>query len=208
MTATIGCIPHRLFDGAWTNEKRDALRDAFWRGSKTSCPERGARSRLRTDRAARHRRRARRTEGDLDGGEIAPDQMFGWRGFADIPAAARRSRGLYLGGRRRLRARSAPAPPASPPRARSWPIGAGVVSMSGARRDAIVIGGGIGGLVAATYLAKAGPQRPAAGSGRGARRPLPRGDIARRRSRISGRCICSTRSIRASYPNSGSCGAA
>jgi phytoene dehydrogenase-like protein len=38
------------------------------------------------------------SEGDLDGGEIAPDQMFALRGFEDHPGGRTPVAGLYLGG--------------------------------------------------------------------------------------------------------------
>jgi phytoene dehydrogenase-like protein len=100
MTATIGCIPHRLFDGAWTNEKRDALRRRILAGIEEVLPGTAARvlaAELILPPDIEDALGA--TAGDLDGGEIAPDQMSGWRGFAGCPGGRTPIAGLYLGGR-------------------------------------------------------------------------------------------------------------
>jgi phytoene dehydrogenase-like protein len=99
MTATIGCIPHHLFDEAWTNEKRGVLRERILDAIEDVLP--GTRARILgadlilppdiEDALGA-------TEGDLDGGEIAPDQMFAHRGFANCPGGRTPMRGLYLGG--------------------------------------------------------------------------------------------------------------
>jgi len=93
VTATIGCIPHHLFDGAWTNEKRNLLRDKVLKRiggevlASTLIVPPDIEEALGT------------TEGDLNGGEIAPDQMFALRGFGDWPGGRTPIEGLYLGGR-------------------------------------------------------------------------------------------------------------
>jgi phytoene dehydrogenase-like protein len=100
MTATIGCIPHRLFDGAWTNEKRDVLRRRILSGIEDVLPGTAARvlaSELILPPDIEDALGA--TAGDLDGGEIAPDQMSGWRGFAGCSGGRTPIAGLYLGGR-------------------------------------------------------------------------------------------------------------
>jgi phytoene dehydrogenase-like protein len=99
LTATLGCIPHHLFDGAWTNEKRVALREQTVARVETAFPGLSktilrAELILPTD----IEQQLGITEGDLDGGEIAPDQMFGQRGFTDRPGGRTPVRGLYLGG--------------------------------------------------------------------------------------------------------------
>ncbi|MEI9930954.1 MAG: NAD(P)/FAD-dependent oxidoreductase [Rhizomicrobium sp.] len=99
LTATIGCIPHRRFDGAWTNEKRVALREQTVRQIDTVLPGvsksiLGSALILPPD----IEQQLGITEGDLDGGEIAPDQMFAERGFAEHPGGRTPIRGLYLGG--------------------------------------------------------------------------------------------------------------
>lgn len=99
LTATLGCIPHHLFDGAWTNEKRLALREQTMARIETAFPGLsktilGAELILPSD----IEQQLGVTEGDLDGGEIAPDQMFDRRGFTDQPGGRTPIRGLYLGG--------------------------------------------------------------------------------------------------------------
>ena len=99
MTATIGCIPHHLFDGAWTNEKRSLLRERVLDAIEDVMP--GTKGRILAadlilppdieDALGV-------TEGDLDGGEIAPDQMFAHRGFANCKGGRTPIGGLYLGG--------------------------------------------------------------------------------------------------------------
>jgi phytoene dehydrogenase-like protein len=99
LTATLGCIPRHLFDGAWTNEKRIALRDSTLARIETVLPGVSAcvvGSELIVPSDVEDQLGA--TEGDLDGGEIAPDQMFGFRGFAEHPGSRTPIGGLYLGG--------------------------------------------------------------------------------------------------------------
>lgn len=93
VTATIGCIPHHLFDGPWTNEKRSALRDKVLAriGGKVLASELLVPPDIEEALGI--------SEGDLDGGEIAPDQMFALRGFAQYPGGRTPVEGLYLGGR-------------------------------------------------------------------------------------------------------------
>jgi phytoene dehydrogenase-like protein len=106
LTATLGAVPYQLFDGAWTNEKRVALRERALAQIEAELPGLSARllaaevivpPDIEEDLGV--------TEGDLDGGEIAPDQMFEQRGFAQCDAGRTPLGGLYLGGR------SAPAGP-------------------------------------------------------------------------------------------------
>jgi phytoene dehydrogenase-like protein len=100
MTATADCIPYKLFDGAWTNEKRGALRKRILAAIEEVLPGIAARV-LGTDLIVPPdiEDALGVTAGDLDGGEIAPDQMFEWRGFAGCPGGRTPVRGLYLGGR-------------------------------------------------------------------------------------------------------------
>ncbi|MBV9062256.1 MAG: NAD(P)/FAD-dependent oxidoreductase [Alphaproteobacteria bacterium] len=99
MTVTLGCIPHRRLDGPWSFEKRDQLRawalsrlEVAFPGITTSVLgwEVIAPPDIEEQLAA--------TDGDLDGGEMAPDQMFGSRpGLA--PFSPRTFlRGLYIAG--------------------------------------------------------------------------------------------------------------
>lgn len=106
MTATIGCVPHRPFDGPWTHDKRMALRRRALAAIESVLPGTAARllgAELILPEDIESALGV--TGGDLDGGEIAPDQMFAWRGFSDRPGGRTPIRGLYLGGR------SAPAGP-------------------------------------------------------------------------------------------------
>ena len=157
VTATLGAIPFRLFDGAWTFEKRELLRrratdalDLVWPGASASVVacEVVAPPDIEDALGA--------TDGDLHGGEIAGDQMLGCVDMARAHAAAhagRRalSRGLASDGRRvrDLRRRRGRRPCASR-RSRA------TVAQMSAPYDAVVIGAGVNGLAAASYLAMAG----------------------------------------------------
>jgi phytoene dehydrogenase-like protein len=100
LTATLGCVPRRLFDGAWSNEKRSGLRDQALAQIETVLPEIRAHVLAATLLVPSDIEEALGvTEGDLDGGEIAPDQMFAQRGFAGWPGGRTPIAGLYLGGR-------------------------------------------------------------------------------------------------------------
>ena len=106
LTATLGAVPYQLFDGAWTNEKRTALRERALAQIEAVLPGLSARvlaAELIVPPDIEETLGA--TQGDLDGGEVAPDQMFAQRGFAQCDAGRTPIRGLYLGGR------SAPAGP-------------------------------------------------------------------------------------------------
>jgi phytoene dehydrogenase-like protein len=98
MTATLGFIPHHLFDGAWTHEKRTALEERARKDIEALLP--GLKILATTLIVPPDIEEALGvTEGDLDGGEIAPDQMFALRGFEDHPGGRTPIAGLYLGGR-------------------------------------------------------------------------------------------------------------
>jgi phytoene dehydrogenase-like protein len=99
MTATLGCIPHHLFDGAWTHEKRQALRERTLAQIEALLPGTAAHV-LASDLIVPPdiEEALGVSEGDLDGGEIAPDQMFALRGFEDHPGGRTPIAGLYLGG--------------------------------------------------------------------------------------------------------------
>jgi phytoene dehydrogenase-like protein len=106
LTATLGAIPYQLFDGAWTNEKRVALRARILAQIDAMLPGLSARviaAELIVPPDIEEVLGI--SQGDLDGGEIAPDQMFAHRGFAQCEAGRTPIGGLYLGGR------SAPAGP-------------------------------------------------------------------------------------------------
>jgi phytoene dehydrogenase-like protein len=94
-TVTLGAIPHHLFDGPWTGEKRQALRKRALASLELALP--GARvvaSELIVPSDIEQSLGL--TQGDLDGGELAPDQMFGERAFRECPRTP--LKGLYLAG--------------------------------------------------------------------------------------------------------------
>jgi phytoene dehydrogenase-like protein len=99
MTATLGSVPARLFDGAWTHDKRDRLRDAALSAIEAVLP--GTRE---TVLAAELivppdiEEALGATDGDLMGGEIACDQMFAARPGFCVPTPRMPIAGLYLAG--------------------------------------------------------------------------------------------------------------
>lgn len=99
MTATVGCVPVRLFDGSWTHEKRDTLRERVLAAAERVLPGISARV-LACDVIAPPDMEAALgcTDGDLWGGEIAPDQMQGFRPWLDRAAPRTPIDGLYLAG--------------------------------------------------------------------------------------------------------------
>jgi phytoene dehydrogenase-like protein len=98
MTVTAGCVPSRLFDGAWTNDKRDGLRHAVLQCIEQVLP--GVTARIRACEVIVPpdiEQALGCTEGDLWGGEIAADQMFSYRP-GGAPAPRTPVEGLYLAG--------------------------------------------------------------------------------------------------------------
>jgi phytoene dehydrogenase-like protein len=99
MTVTLGCIPFRLFDGAWTRDKRDRLRDSALGAIETVLP--GIRNSVLAAELLVPpdiEEALGATDGDLMGGEIAWDQMFALRPGLDVPAPRTPIDGLYLAG--------------------------------------------------------------------------------------------------------------
>lgn len=99
MTVTLGAVPHLPFDGAWTRDKRDRLRDATLSAIETVLP--GTRSLIVGAELIVPpdiENLLGVTGGDLTGGEIAPDQMLGFRPFADCAGTRTPVEGLYLAG--------------------------------------------------------------------------------------------------------------
>ena len=93
-TVTLGCMPYSLFDGGWTQNKRLALSagtlarlDALRPGLSAGV--------LHVEVIAPPDIEAAlgATQGDLDGGQLTPDQMLGLR-----PAIRTALPGFYLGG--------------------------------------------------------------------------------------------------------------
>jgi len=99
LTVTLGAIPHTPFDGAWTREKRDRLRDAALAAVESVLPGTAKRvlgSELIVPPDIEHMLGV--SGGDLSGGELAPDQMLGFRPFSDCRGTRTPVEGLYLAG--------------------------------------------------------------------------------------------------------------
>lgn len=99
MTVTLGGVPHTLFDNSWTREKRDRLREAALAAIEAVLPGTSARivgAELIV--APDIETMLGITAGDLSGGEIAADQMLGFRPFADFAGTRTPVEGLYLVG--------------------------------------------------------------------------------------------------------------
>jgi phytoene dehydrogenase-like protein len=99
LTATLGCIAPRLFDGPWTHEKRDALRDRALAAIETILPGTSASvvaAELIVPPDIEEALGA--TDGDLWGGEIAADQMFDLRPGFETASPRTPIGGLYLAG--------------------------------------------------------------------------------------------------------------
>lgn len=94
LTVTIAGIPPRLFDGQWNQERRLRLAASVLPRLEAALPGTlaalaGIRIIVPPDMEAR----LGASSGDLDGGQLAPDQMLAWR-----PAARTAMPGFYLGG--------------------------------------------------------------------------------------------------------------
>ena len=100
MTVTAGCMPHRLFDGAWTHARREELRAKILARIDETLPGGsshivGAELIVPPD----IEEQIGATEGDLHGGELAADQMLDLRpGFEGATGARTPIRGFYLAG--------------------------------------------------------------------------------------------------------------
>lgn len=99
MTATLGAVPFRLFDGAWTHEKRGLLRARALAAAESVLP--GIASRVLVAEVIAPpdiEASLGATQGDLWGGEIASDQMLGLRPWLDRAGPRTPVEGLYLAG--------------------------------------------------------------------------------------------------------------
>jgi len=91
VTLTLSCIPAKPFDGDWTQEKREALLErALARLQPLNLPRLVAAA---TILPPDMEEALGLSWGDLDGGELTPDQMLGFR-----PGARSLVPGLYLAG--------------------------------------------------------------------------------------------------------------
>ena len=106
MTATLSAIPAHLFDGPWDEAKLSRLKEIALAAAERAFP--GVSGRV----LAAHvvtvgeiETALGSTMGDLDGGELAPDQALAQRPFRDWSDGRTSIAGLYLGGQS-----SAPAP--------------------------------------------------------------------------------------------------
>ncbi len=97
MTATAGCVPARLFDGGWTHEKREVLEARVLASIEEIFPDLRPRI-LATKLIAPPdiEDALGMTDGDLWGGEIAPDQMLDLRPWRDCPRTPIKN--VYLAG--------------------------------------------------------------------------------------------------------------
>ena len=99
VTATLGAIPFRLFDGAWTFEKREVLRRRALEAAEAVAPGFSA-AVVGSDVVAPPdiEDGLGATEGDLRGGEIAGDQMLGCDPWSRPALPRTPIAGLYLAG--------------------------------------------------------------------------------------------------------------
>ncbi|MBS0469679.1 MAG: NAD(P)/FAD-dependent oxidoreductase [Proteobacteria bacterium] len=97
LSVTIGCVPHTPFDGGWTPERRDALRKTVLASLEDCFPGLAVLdAQLLVPPDIEGALGA--TNGDLDGGEIAPDQMFALRPGLEPRWPRTPIHGLYLAG--------------------------------------------------------------------------------------------------------------
>jgi phytoene dehydrogenase-like protein len=99
MTATLSGIPARLFDGPWTADKRALLVKAALAAAEAAAP--GVSSRVLASHvvaAPDIEEALGLTEGDLDGGELAPDQALSFRPWPGSDGGRTRVKGFYLAG--------------------------------------------------------------------------------------------------------------
>lgn len=94
VTVTLSAIPARLFDGAWTAQKRHRLAaDALSRIEAALPGTLANLAGIRVIAPPDMEEQLGATDGDLDGGQLAPDQMLAFR-----PGARTALGGFYLGG--------------------------------------------------------------------------------------------------------------
>lgn len=99
MTATLSAIPARLFDGPWTPDKRAMLVKAALAAADTAAP--GTSEHVLASHvivAPDIEETLGLTEGDLDGGELSPDQAFSFRPWPGMDGGRTPIAGFYLAG--------------------------------------------------------------------------------------------------------------
>jgi phytoene dehydrogenase-like protein len=99
LTITLGAIPHTPFDGAWTHDKRNRLRDTALAIAEQVFPgitARVAAAELIVPPDIESQLGV--TEGDLLGGDLSATQMLGFRPFPQCSATRTPVEGLYLAG--------------------------------------------------------------------------------------------------------------
>jgi phytoene dehydrogenase-like protein len=99
LTITLGAIPHTPFDGAWTHDKRNRLRDTALAIAEQAFPGIAARV-LAAELIVPPDIESQLgiTEGDLLGGDLSATQMLGFRPFPECNGTRTPVEGLYLAG--------------------------------------------------------------------------------------------------------------
>jgi phytoene dehydrogenase-like protein len=106
LTATVSGVPPRMFDGPWRPEKSEQVAKLALAAAEQASPGIGGSVvGQKVFVPADFETALGATDGDLDGGELAPDQVLGFRPFPDWSQGRTPIRGFYLGG-----ASSAPSP--------------------------------------------------------------------------------------------------
>ena len=99
LTITLGAIPHTPFDGAWTHDKRNRLRDTALAIAEQVFPGIAARvnaAELIVPPDVESQLGV--SEGDLLGGDLSATQMLGFRPFPERSGTRTPVEGLYLAG--------------------------------------------------------------------------------------------------------------
>lgn len=99
MTATLGSIPSHLFDGPWTQDKRALLVIAALAAAELAVP--GVSNRVlasQTIVASDIEMSLGLSDGDLDGGELTPDQALSFRPWQGVEGGRTAVTGFYLAG--------------------------------------------------------------------------------------------------------------
>ena len=99
LTLTVSGVPYRPFDGAWTHDKRERLTTHLIEMAEAALPGLSAQILSSTLILPPDMEEALgASEGDLMGGEIAPDQMLAFRPWNGNSGARTPIKGLYLAG--------------------------------------------------------------------------------------------------------------